>query len=112
MMKNKKVIIIFIVCVVLFLVLVPFAIKLSISIHRYIVPEGSVEPRYVARAYMDNNQELIEQFGENYRYYPKDMSWSTNENGVQTSTVIFWIPRHGTYEVYLEYQDGEWVVVD
>jgi uncharacterized membrane protein len=64
-MKKRKNIILFIVCLTVFLLLLPIAIKLAIGIHQYIVPEGSVEPRYVAKMYMKDNQKLEKIFGEN-----------------------------------------------
>jgi hypothetical protein len=110
-MKKRKNIILFIVCLTVFLLLLPIAIKLAIGIHRYIVPEGSVEPRYVAKMYMKDNQKLEKIFGENYKYMYLDMSWETNENGENTSTVTFWVFNHGKYTIYLELHDKEWVVI-
>ena len=110
-MEKRKKMILLIVFLTIFLLLLPIAIKLSIGIHRYIVPEGSVEPRYVAKMYMKDNQELEKIFGENYKYMYLDMSWETNENGENTSTVTFWVFNHGKYAVYLELQGKEWIVV-
>jgi len=110
-MKKRKIIIILIISLTIFLLLLPIAIKLSIGIYRYIVPEGSVEPRHIAKMYMKDNQELEEIFGKNYKYMYLDMSWDTMENGEKSSTVTFWVFNHGKYTVYLELQENEWVVV-
>lgn len=110
-MKKRKNIIILIISLTIFLILLPIAIKLSFAIHRYVVPEGSVEPRYVAKMYMKDNQELEKIFGENYKYMYLDMSWETKENGEKTSTVTFWVFNHGKYTIYLELHDKEWVVI-
>ena len=110
-MKKRKNIILLIVFLAVFLLLLPIAIKLSIGIHQYIVPEGSMEPRYVAKMYMNDNSTLEEIFGENYKYMYWDMNWGTKENGEKTSTVTFWVFNHGKYTVYLELQEKEWIVV-
>ena len=110
-MKKRKNIILLIVFLAVFLLLLPIAIKLSIGIHQYIVPEGSMEPRYVAKMYMNDNSTLEEIFGENYKYMYWDMNWGTKENGEKTSTVTFWVFNHGKYTVYLDLQEKEWIVV-
>ena len=109
--NKRKNIIILIVCLTIFLLLLPIAIRLSLAIHHYIVPEGSVEPRYIAKIYMKDNPKLENIFGENYNYIFWDMDWETNDNGEKSSTVTFWVFNYGKYTVYLELQGNEWVVI-
>ncbi len=110
-MKKRKVIIVFIVCLTIFLLLLPIAIRLATAIHRYVVPAGSVEPRHIAKMYMRDNPELEALFGENYKYIYLDMDWETKDNEEKSSTVTFWVWGYGKYTVYLELQGKEWIIV-
>ena len=109
--KIRKNVIILIICLAIFLLLLPMGIQLSLAIHRYVVPDGSVEPRYVAKTYMQDNLELEKLFGEEYKYIYLDMDWEINDDREKSSTVTFWVFNYGKYIVYLELKDNEWIIV-
>lgn len=101
-----------IVLVVLSIISYPIRMDIIYSINDCKFEPGVYEHYDVAVEYLTTNEEIKEQYGEDFRFYLDEMEYWNNLKSEGETEVSFWIKGRRHVTIYLEYQDGEWVVVD
>ncbi len=67
----------------------------------------------VAVEFLTTNEEIKEKYGEDFTFYLMGMEYERNHTKNEgEAEVEFWIKGRRHVRIYLEWQDGEWVVVD
>lgn len=110
MKKSKPTIII--VIAIFIIITLPFVIKLGIGITTYHISPESEGIHAVIREYFKTNDELDMKFGNIYDSFIVTLSIKYDSERTPVSAKVgtlinFFHP----YDVWLEYRNGEWIVV-
>lgn len=67
----------------------------------------------IAIEHMQTSEKLKEKYGEDFVFYFNGMEYEMDHTKNEgEAEVNFWVKGHGPYAVYLEWHDGEWIIVD
>lgn len=106
MEKAKKTRLVIVIAIVIWILILPLAIWLGIKVHQFNNPQWMKEAEAVACKYLENNEELIKEYGLNFKYSTIRIR-ATKEKEAKVTFSI----KYKEYVVAVEYQDSEWVAI-